>query len=255
MDLSGKVAVVTGSATGVGQGIALRLAADGAKVAVTHNQAPADKTMAMIKDAGGTALDIKCNVSSQNDVENLMETVNKTFGGIDILVNNAAIQPNKWLLEYTEEEYGRVVDVNLMGYIRCIRAAAPFLKKSAFGRVINISSIHGKRPTSFDVVYAMTKAAIIMLTREAAIELAEYGITVNAVCPGGIKISSKSGNPVFKPVKPASFRQMPYGRTLSGRIGEPSDIGYIVSFLAADESQNITGSSLRTDSGNMMVSN
>ncbi|MCL2081412.1 MAG: SDR family oxidoreductase [Oscillospiraceae bacterium] len=254
MDLRGKTAVVTGSATGVGQGIAVSLAGYGANVVVTHNRAPASRTMEMIAEVNGRAVDIPLNVTSSEAVDKLFASAAEHFGGVDILVNNAAVQYNKWLLEYTEEQYDTIMDVNLMGYFRCIRAAIPYLKKSAHGRVINVSSIHAKRPSGFDPVYSMTKSAIQMLTYEAAIELAAYGITVNALTLGAVRIESKSGAPVFKPGK-REFRkrEMPYGNFLSGRWGVPPDAGYITAFLASEESRYITGSSIRSDGGIMLI--
>jgi glucose 1-dehydrogenase len=254
MNLRGRTAVVTGSATGVGQGIALRLASCGANVVVTHNKVPAERTMALIAGADGSAIDVPLDVTDPKAVTALFAAAKERFGGVDILVNNAALQYNKWLLEYTEAEYDTIMDVNLMGYFRCIRAAAPYLKESGSGRIINVTSIHAKRPTGFDAVYSMTKAAIQLLTYEAAIELAPFGVTANALALGAIKVDGKSGGHPFKKQRQEAVnRKMPYGAYLSGRMGLPEDAGYMAAFLASEESRYINGSSLRADGGVMLI--
>ena len=252
-EISGRTAVVTGSATGVGQGIAIILASLGMNVVVTHNRVPADTTMEMIEKAGGRAIDVSCNVCDDKSVAALFSAAKEAFGGVDVLVNNAMIQPNRWLLEYTSEEYDNVMNVNALGYIRCIRHAAPLLKLSKAGRVINISSVHAKRPGEFDPVYSMTKAAIKMLTREAAIELAASRITVNTLTLGAIRVAKRSGDDNFKPVRNITPREMPYGFFLSGRVGTTEDAGYLCAYLASETSNFMTGSSIRVDGGINMV--
>jgi glucose 1-dehydrogenase len=253
MTLAGKTAVVTGSATGIGQGIALELAKQGVNVTVTHNNAPADKTMALIREVGGTAIDLACDVGKPEQVTALFAETAKAFGGVDILVNNAAVQPNKWLLEYTEEEYDLVMNINVMGYWRCMREAFPYLKNAHCGRIISIASIHAKRPTGFECVYSISKGAIQMMTREAAIAYAPYGVTVNTIAPGAIQVPTRSGNYPFKTGKPVPHRKMPYGGFLSGRVGNPADLGYLAAFLAAEESQFINGATLRSDGGAVLI--
>jgi len=248
-DISGRTAVITGSATGVGQGIAVLLAALGMNVVVTHNRVPADKTMKMIKDAGGKAIDVSCNVGNDESVAGLFTAAKKAFGGVDVLINNAMIQPNRWFLEYTSEEYDNVMNTNALGYIRTIRHAAPLLMLSKAGRVINISSVHAKRPGEFDPVYSMTKAAIKMLTREAAIEFAASRVTVNTLTLGAIRVAKRTGDDNFKPVRNIELREMPYGFFLSGRIGITEDAGYLCAYLASEASQFMTGSSIRIDGG------
>lgn len=255
MSLAGKVAVVTGSATSIGQGVAVALAKQGVRVVVTYHSTPAEETKRMIDEVGGTAIYVKADFGSRESIRNLFAETAKAFGErIDILVNNAAIQPNHWLLEYTEAEYDQVMRVNLQGYWRCIQEVLPYMKNSPCGRIINVASIHAKRPTNFDVVYAMSKGGIKMLTREAALALGKYGITVNTLTIGAIKVKSKSGNPSWKrPVRPASMRNRPAKGFLSGRVGNPEDVAYLVSFLASEESQYMTGSAIRSDGGALMI--
>ena len=252
-EISGRTAVITGSATGVGQGIAILLASLGMNVVVTHNKTLADKTMKMINSVGGKAIDVSCNVGDDDSVAGLFAAAKSAFGRVDVLINNAMIQPNRWLLEYTSEEYDNVMNINAMGYIRCIRHAAPLLKQSKAGRIINISSVHAKRPSEFDPVYAMTKAAIKMLTREAAIEFADSRITANALTLGAIRVARRPGDKNFKPVRNIEPRSMPYGFFLSGRIGIVEDAGYLCAYLASSASQFMTGSSIRLDGGINMV--
>jgi len=255
MSIEGKAAVVTGSATGIGQGIALALAEAGAKVAVTYNQNPADRTMRLIKEAGGEVIAVKVDVRSRESIRTLMKEAYGAFGRLDILVNNAAFQPNKLLEEYSGEEYDWVMEVNLKGYWRCIQEALPYLRKAEHGRVINVASIHAKRPTGFDPVYAASKGGIKMLTREAALALGKYGITVNTLSPGAVHITlPPNKRPVTNSVsrQGLEFKNFPPGGFLSGRIGSPADMGYYVVFLADEMSQFITGSTIRADGGAMM---
>jgi len=256
MGIEGKAAVVTGSATGVGRGIALALAEAGARVAVTYNQNPADETMRLIREAGGRAIAVRADVRSRESIRNLMKETYGAFGRLDILVNNAAYQPNRFLCEYTEEEYDWVMDVNLKGYWRCIQEALPYLRKAEHGRVVNVASIHAKRPTGFDPVYAASKGGIKMLTREAALALGRYGITVNTLSPGAVHITlPPNKRPVTNSVnrQGLEFKNFPPGGFLSGRIGVPADMGHYIVFLADEESQYITGSTIRADGGAMMI--
>ena len=253
MSLRNKAAVVTGGATGVGQGIAVALAKRGAKIAITAHRRPADETLRMIRDAGGEAICVAADLSSRSDAERLFKETYDAFGRIDILVNNAAVQINKWLLEAAEDGFDHVMNTNLGGYWRCTQAVIPYMRQSGNGRIINISSIHAKRPTDFDTVYSMSKAGIKMLTRESAVELAKYGIMVNMISLGAVRIQQKSGNPIWKPHPRWNPVNQPRGGFLSGRVGLPDDAGWIAAFLADDRSRFITGASIRADGGAMMV--
>jgi glucose 1-dehydrogenase len=255
MSIKGKTAVVTGSATGIGQGVALALAQAGARVAITWNRDPADETMRLIKEAGGEAIVVKTDVSNRDSIRNLMKETYNAFGRLDILVNNAATQPNKLLFEYTEEEYDWVMGVNVKGYWRCIQEALPYLKKVEHGRIINVASIHAKRPTAFDPIYSVSKGGIKMLTREAALALGRYGITVNTLSPGATRLAFRENKRLI--TKRAcrqdfEFQNYPSGGFLSGRVGIPQDMGYCIVFLADEQSQYITGSTIRADGGAMM---
>lgn len=248
--MEGRVAVVTGGGKGVGAGISKLLAAEGAKVVFNYNSNPslAEKTVEYIKQQGGEAYTCPVDVQYRDQVEAMMNKAVELYGGIDILVNNAAYQPNLDIDEYTEELYDQVMNINLGGYFRCMQAALPYLKQSKCPRIINISSVHAKRPGDFDVCYSMTKGGITMLTREAAVEFSKYGITVNAILPGGIIIEFKTGTTHrFK------FKRIQRARTYNLRMpGMPEDVGNIVVFLASEKGGHINGASIRADKGAML---
>ncbi len=250
---SGKVAVITGSSTGIGQGVAVTLAKEGVKVVVTYNSAPPDETMRLIKRVGGDAIAVQLDVSKRQSIKDLFRTAYDAYGEIDLLVNDAAIQLNLWLLEYSEEQYDRMMQVNLKGYFMCIQEALPYIRKNAYSRILNVASIHAERPTGFDLVYSMTKGGIKMLTREAAVELSKYDINVNQLDLGAIKVPTRSGNFVPKIFKTLPFENRPEGGFLSGRYGNPADVGFIVSFLLDERSQFINGTAIRADGGAMIV--
>lgn len=252
--LKNRVAVVTGGGKGVGAGISRQLAAEGVKVMIAYNSNPdmAQKHAQSLRDAGGIADTCKVDVTDRAQVDALMRHTAEVFGGIDILVNNAAWQPNLDIDEYTEQQYDDIMRTNLGGYFRCTQSALPYLKKSDMGRVIMISSVHGKRPGDFDVCYSMTKGGIKMLVREAAIELAQYGITVNAILPGGVKIEFKSG--FSAPFKRSRVqRERRYAWAPLGRICVPDDVGNLVVFLSSKAGEYLTGTSIRMDGGSMLM--
>jgi len=254
LDLNGRVAIITGGGKGVGAGISKQLAAEGVKVLVAYNS-NADMAIAHAKnlcEMGGIAEAYKVDVEDRSQVDAMMTYTADLFGGIDIIVNNAAWQPNYDIDEYTEKDYDTIMNINFGGYFRCMQAAIPYLKKSSAGRIIMISSVHGKRPGDFDVCYSMSKGAIKMMTREAAIELGEYGITVNAVLPGGVKIEFKSGHTMpFKRVR--VMRDRKYKWVPVGRVCVPDDVGNLVVFLASKAGEYLTGTSTRIDGGAMLL--
>ncbi|MDF2963001.1 MAG: short-chain dehydrogenase [Paenibacillus sp.] len=260
LNLSGKIALVTGAGTGIGKGTAVELAKRGVKVAVNYNSSDSDAgakdTKQRIEELGGEAIIVKANVAIKREIDGMVKEVADHFGGVDILVNNAALQLNYGLFEHNSETYDQEMNVNLKGYWQCIQAVVPYMKAKQSGRIINICSVHGKRPTDFDTVYSMTKGGIKMLVRESAIELGKYGITVNAISPGAVDVGKQSGS--VKPVVPAEvekkksssaiFKKFPLGRT-----GRPSDIAHLICYIASDESEFLNGASIRIDGGSMLL--
>ncbi|TDY45294.1 glucose 1-dehydrogenase [Alicyclobacillus sacchari] len=258
MSLRGKVALVTGAGTGIGRGVSIELARQGALVAINHFDRAEDAhtTLKMVHEANSDGLIVQADVAEPDQVKAMVEQVGERYGRIDILVNNAATQPNLGLMDYDDASYDRVISVNLLGYLNCIQAVVPVMKAQKQGRIVCMSSVHAKRPTDFDAVYAMSKGGIKMLVRESAIELAQYGITVNMIEPGAVQVGRKSGNP--RPIVPpdqvtAESRRRGARKFPLGRIGIPSDIGHIVCFLASDEAEFITGAAIRADGGSMLL--
>jgi glucose 1-dehydrogenase len=257
--LSGKIALVTGAGTGIGKGIAIELAKRGAKVAICYNSsdAGAKNTQHEIDDIGGESIIVKANVADNQEINNMIKEVADHFGGIDILVNNAALQLNL-NFDHDDESYDRMMNINLKGYWQCIQAVIPYMKVKQSGRIINISSVHAKRPTDFDTVYSMTKGGIRMLGRESAIELAKYGITVNTIEPGAVDVG-KQGTKEAKSIFPEDTEQLKQkARKLRnkfpmGRVGLPSDVASLVCYIASDESVFMTGSAIRLDGGSMLL--
>jgi NAD(P)-dependent dehydrogenase (short-subunit alcohol dehydrogenase family) len=173
------------------------------------------------------------------------------WGRLDILVNNAAMQPMKFVDEYDVETLQWLWEVNIGGYVRAAQSCLPYLRKSPQGRIVNISSIHGKRPTNFDAGYAMTKGAIRMFTRELALELLQDNITVNAIDLGGCRIEFKTGNPRMQFLTPVECTnpRMPF-RFLQV---DPKDVADLVWFLCSEEAGNINGDGIRLDRGAVLI--
>ncbi|WP_219835422.1 SDR family NAD(P)-dependent oxidoreductase [Paenibacillus sp. R14(2021)] len=244
MNAAGKVALVTGAGTGIGKGIALELAGRGLNVAIHYNQSSAGAidTKGQIDGFGGQGMIVQGNVALKPDIDAVVQAVVRQYGGIDILVNNAALQLNKGFFDHTEATFDTMMHINLKGYWQCMQAVIPHMKARGAGRIINISSVHAKRPTDFDAVYAMTKGGIRMLGREAAIELGKYGITVNTIEPGAIDVGKSV-------VNEASVRR----RFPMGRVGKPHNVAQLVCFLASDESEFISGAAIRLDGASMLL--
>ncbi|GMK39147.1 beta-ketoacyl-ACP reductase [Paenibacillus sp. CCS19] len=243
--LIGKSALVTGAGTGIGKGIAIELAGRGAKVAVHYNSSDegARDTQQRIEEFGGQCMIVQADVADREQIIRMVDATVAQLGGIDILVNNAALQLNIQWFEYTEEQYDRVMNINLKGYWQCMQAVIPYMKERNSGRIINISSVHGKRPTDFDVVYCMSKGGIKMLGRESAIELARYGITVNTIAPGAVDVGK------FK----TSHREPNRLKFPLGRVGLPSDVASLACYIASDETSFMTGSTIRLDGAGMLI--
>jgi 3-oxoacyl-[acyl-carrier protein] reductase len=244
--LAGKVALVTGGSRGIGAAIALRLAQEGAKVAISYaqNKNAADEIIEKISKLGSKATAFKANVSSESETKNLIAEVAKSFGSIDILVNNAGVWEMMPLDQIDLDHYHRLFDVNVKGVIATTTAALK--KMSDGGCIINLSSVAAKFAFPGSSVYSATKAALEALTRVWAQELGKRKITVNAVAPGATLTDMLNNG------APDDMRQMMIAKTALGRLGEPEDIAAAVAFLASPDGRWITGQSIVCDGGMIM---
>ncbi|MDD5225249.1 MAG: SDR family NAD(P)-dependent oxidoreductase [bacterium] len=244
-DMNNIAALVTGAGGGIGRGIARRLARSGARVAaVDVNAESAGETAALIRKAGGEARAITADLSRPEEIERMVAEAVSACGGIDVLVNNAGVGSAAFLESVCDEEIERVFRINLFGMIGITRAAFPHLKKSGRGRVINISSVEGIRGSGLLAVYSASKAAVLGLTRANAMELARYGITVNAICPGAIETEMLA--PLISSEE--SRKKMIKGIPVK-RLGTPDDVAAAVAFLASAEASYITAQILVVDGG------
>jgi NAD(P)-dependent dehydrogenase (short-subunit alcohol dehydrogenase family) len=243
-ELAGRVALVTGASKGVGRGIALELAAEGAKVAVNFNsdEAGAAETVASIAALGGDAFPVGASVSSADQVDRMIGSVVERYGRLDILINNAGVQTWKPLLELTEAEWDHVLGINLKGAFLCAQRAALCMKDTGGGSIINIGSGSNKWPFPNLVDYSASKGGLENFTKVAAIELGKYKIRVNCVAPGAIEIErtkQEAGD------YSATWSKL----TPLGRIGLPSDVGKVVAFLSSDKAEFVTGQTIWVDGG------
>lgn len=247
-----RTALITGAGKGVGAGVARVISAQGVRICLNYNSSEemAQKTLEQIQSAGGEAFLFKADVSDRQQVREMVAETVRRFGSLDILVNNAAMQPNRFIDEYDAERFFWLWNINIGGYVRATQECLPYLRKSGTGRIINVSSVHGKRPSVFDPGYAMTKGAIRMFTREAALELAKDGITVNCIDLGACKIEFKTGHFRFRTTWFPEERPnagMPLGVTY------PEDVGNLVSYLISPAAQKMTGAGIRLDGGAMLT--
>jgi 3-oxoacyl-[acyl-carrier protein] reductase len=244
MDFEDKVAVVTGSSRGIGRGIALRLAAGGAKVVINYcsAQGPADKVVAEIQAKGGEAFAVQADVGIVSQAQALIEAAKQEYGRIDILVNNAGTTRDTLLVRMSEEDWDIVIDTNLKGTFNCIKAASRQMMRQRYGRIVNITSVSGLAGNAGQANYAAAKAGLIGLTKTVAKELGSRNITCNAIAPGYVPTDLTAS-------LPDELIQQAITRTPLGRTGSPEDMAAAVAFLASDEAGFITGQVLAVDGG------
>jgi glucose 1-dehydrogenase len=257
MKLKGKVALVTGSSQGIGQGIVLKLAQEGADVVINYRSHPegAEETLAKVQDMGGncyTALcphsagyTIQADLGSVAEVRQLISSSIEHFGKLDILVNNAGIEKHAPFWEATEADYDAVMNVNLKGVFFATQTFVQHLiETKRTGKIINISSVHEELPFPNFTAYCASKGGLKMLTRNLSVELGALGITINNVAPGAIEtpINTKLLNDPEK--LGALLHNIPLGR-----LGQPKDVASLVAFLASEDAGYITGSTFFVDGG------
>jgi len=244
MDLANKVAIVTGGGRGIGRAIALKLAEVGATIVVNDigDASPVDGVAEEIRAMNRESLAILADVSLSSDVDRLVETTIATYGRIDILVNNAGITRDQLVLRMSDEDWDRVMNVNLKSVFLCTRAAVRQMIKQRWGRIINIASIVGIVGNAGQANYASAKAGIIGFTRSIAKEVASRGITANAIAPGFI--DTQMTQQLEETQKQELKRRIPLGY-----LGTPRDVAEAVAFLASEEARYITGQVLNVDGG------
>ena len=244
MLLENKIAVVTGAGRGIGRGIALALAREGAMVVVNYNGSKerAEEVVRTIEEAGGKAAAIQCNISDFEAAKEFFANVVKEYGKIDILVNNAGITKDNLMMKMSEEEFQSVIQTNLAGTFHGVKFVTRPMMKQRQGRIINIASVSGVIGNMGQANYSASKARVIGLTKAAAKELASRNITVNAVAPGFV--ATEMTDVLSDSVKEAAVATIPLGR-----FGEVEDIAETVVFLASDKAKYITGQVICVDGG------
>jgi glucose 1-dehydrogenase len=252
MSLEGKAAIVTGSDSGIGRAIALELARQGAAVTINYhkNEDAANATKKEIEDAGGKAQIIQADVSSVADIQKLVDGTVSAFGRLDILVNNAGMETRTSTLDTTEHQFDLVIAIDLKSAFFGVQAAAKqMIAQGGGGRIINISSIHEDWPMPGNAPYCLAKGGVRMLTRTAGVELAPHGITVVGVAPGAVHTPIDEVT-LSDPVQKAKLESaIPLGH-----VAEPSEIAYLVAFLASDQASYSTATTFVADGGMMQAS-
>ena len=252
MDLKGRVAVITGSGRGIGRAIALAFARHGSHVVINDLlEKEGRETASEAEKLGVKSIFIRADISVEKEVREMFSTIKKIFNRLDILVNNAGVN-NPFLVENMPyEAWKRVIDIDLNGAFLCSREAIPEMKKNHFGRIINISSTAGKRISiTGSAAYSAAKAGLIGLTRHLAFELASYGITVNAICPGGTltpRIRERDKD------LSEEEREIELQRFPLGRWGLPEDVAKAALFFVSDQADFITGQALDVDGGMLLA--
>ncbi|MDD2568580.1 MAG: 3-oxoacyl-[acyl-carrier-protein] reductase [Clostridia bacterium] len=242
--LKGKTAVITGGAKGIGKAIALEMAANGANIALVDfgSAAVSAETCELIRASGVQVKSYSCDVADHKKTEALVEQILADFGSIDILVNNAGITSDKLIISMAEEDFDKVIAVNLKGAFNMIRHICPVFMRRRGGRIINITSVAGMMGNAGQANYAAAKAGVIGLTKTVAKEFASRNITCNAIAPGFIRTDMTGALP--EKVQEAAVGQIPMKR-----MGEPADIAHLAVFLAGLGASYITGEVIKADGG------
>jgi len=246
MLLEGKNAIVTGGSAGIGAATSLELAREGANVCLTYrkHEAEAKEFADQIIQMGRKAIAVHCDIAQFNAAENVVKTTLEEFGSLEILVNNAGMNWDGVCWKMSEEQWDRVLEVNLKGYFNFTRHVAPLFKEQKYGKIINVTSINGLRGKFGQTNYSASKAGIIGYTKAVAKELGAFGVNVNAVAPGLIETQM---------LKESEARDkiidMAMGEIVLKRVGQPEDLANVVTFLASDRARHVTGEIIKVDGG------
>ena len=244
MLLQNKVAVVTGASNGIGAGVARVFAREGADVVVNYHTSAqgAEATARAVREQGRRALVVQADVGSADDVNRMFDAILEDFGRIDVLVNNAGITTRCSFLESDEAFFDQMMGTDLKGVYLCARRVAPTMKDQGGGRILNISSVHGLLTSHDFSIYAAAKGGVSQLTRGMAVELADFGITVNAIGPGWVPVPNEGPCPA--PLYEATCAHTPLGRP-----GTTEEVGDLAAFLVSDRTAWLTGQVIYLDGG------
>ena len=244
MELEGKVAIVTGGTRGIGKAIVMDLAAQGADIALNYRKSAdlAQEHAETIRGMGQRALVVQADVSSFDDSQAMVQKVLDELGQVDILVNNAGMNWDGVVWKMTEEQWDRVINVDLKGTFNYTRAVTPILREQGSGKIVNITSINGLRGKFGQTNYSAAKAGVIGFTKACARELGRYSVNVNAVAPGLIETEMVKE-------APEKVREMALAEIVLGRLGLPEEVAYVVTFLCSEKGRHITGQVIQVDGG------
>lgn len=248
-EFKGKIALVTGAGRGIGRAIAQALAAQGAQIAANDiSPVNLDETIAQITASGGRAKGIVADISKKMAVQTMIEEILDAWERIDILINNAGVEPHAPLLELDEWDWRRTIDVNLGGPFLTMQSVGRVMREQRAGVIVNIGSIAGRAHGLKDrSAYVASKMGLIGLTREAARELAEYGIRVNAVCPGVIETEMTAALRQNEAMVKKWLEDIP-----QARLGKPDEVSGVVLFLCSEAASYVTGQAINVDGGKVM---
>lgn len=242
-----KTAIVTGGSRGIGRQTVLELARNGYAVAIVYqgNEEKANETMQMAMAEGAEAIAIKCDVASMESVTSMVNAVMEKWGRVDVLVNNAGQTADGLLMRMSEEDFDKIISVNLKGTFNCVKAVTSIMMKQRYGRIVNLSSVVGITGNAGQANYAASKAGIIGFTKSVAKELASRGITANCVAPGYVETDMTEV--LSDKIKEAILAQIPMKR-----CADPKEIASVIGFLVSEKANYITGQVINVDGGMVM---
>ena len=250
MKLRNQKAIITGGGRGIGRAICVELARQGADVLINYvsNEQEAEKTLQMVRQFSPNSLVHQADVANESEVRRMVQAFVERVGRVDILVNNAAMNIRKPFLKYENDEWQRVIDVNLNGYRHCARYAVENMVKNRRGRIVNISSIHDVLPFEHAMPYGLSKAAVSMFTKALAYEFSKDGILVNTVSPGVILTDETVPLLADEGIRQSCLDAVPIGR-----VGRPEEVAAVVSFLCSDDASYVNGTTIYVDGGSLIT--